>query len=107
VISRCFANHDIEPQLFRPAETHDAESISEFYSSYIPNTTVTFLRLTIDELEVRRRILDKLATHDWLVVEVSGADGWLPTIVSFDHPPVRFWLYASGYEEAPVRFLGW
>ena len=62
----------MEPQLIRRAEPCDAQIISEIYNWYILNTTVTFETEAIDQLEMRRRILEKLTTHDWLVAEVSG-----------------------------------
>jgi phosphinothricin acetyltransferase len=62
----------MEPQLIRRAEPCDAQIISEIYNWYILNTTVTFETEAIDQLETRRRILEKLTTHDWLVAEVSG-----------------------------------
>ena len=46
--------------------------MSEIYNWYILNSTVTFETKAIDELEMRRRILEKLASHDWIVAEVSG-----------------------------------
>jgi len=65
-------NHHMETQLIRRAEPGDAKIISEIYNAYILNSTVTFETKAIDEVEMRRRILEKLATHDWLVAEVSG-----------------------------------
>lgn len=65
-------NHHMETQLIRRAEPGDAKIISEIYNWYILNSTVTFETKAIDEVEMRRRILEKLATHDWLVADVSG-----------------------------------
>ena len=65
-------NHHMEAQLIRRAEPGDARIISGIYNWYILNSTVTFETKAIDELEMRRRILEKLATHDWLVAEVNG-----------------------------------
>ena len=62
----------MEPQLIRRAEASDAQVITEIYNWYILHTTATFETEIIDELEMQRRILEKLSTHDWLVAEVSG-----------------------------------
>ena len=62
----------MEPRLIRRAEPCDAQGISEIYNWYILNTVVTFETEAIDQREMQRRILEKLATHDWLVAEVSG-----------------------------------
>lgn len=62
----------MEGQLIRRAEPCDAQIISEIYNWYILKTTATFETEVIDQLEMRRRILEKLTTHDWLVAEVSG-----------------------------------
>jgi len=62
----------MEAQLIRRAEPSDAEIISEIYNWYILNTTVTFETEAIDQLAMRRRILERLTTHDWLVAEVAG-----------------------------------
>lgn len=62
----------MEPQSIRRVEPCDAQNISEIYNGYILNTTATFETEAIDELEMRRRILEKLTDHDWLVAEVRG-----------------------------------
>src|SRR5262249_1256578 len=56
----------------RRAEACDAQILSEIYNWYVLNTTVTFETETIDQGEMRHRILQRLITHDWLVAEVSG-----------------------------------
>lgn len=67
-----YDHHHMETQLIRRAEPGDAKIMSEIYNWYILHSTVTFETKAIDELEMRRRIQEKLATHDWLVAEVSG-----------------------------------
>jgi len=62
----------MEGQLIRRAEPCDAEIISEIYNWYILNTTATFETEAIDRLAMRRRILETLTTHDWLVAEIAG-----------------------------------
>jgi phosphinothricin acetyltransferase len=57
------------PQLIRRADACDAQSISEIYNRYILNTTATFETEAIDQLEMRRRILEKVTEYDWLVAE--------------------------------------
>jgi L-amino acid N-acyltransferase YncA len=70
--NRDFHEFIMETQLIRHAEPCDAQNISEIYNGYILHTTATFETEAIDELEMRRRILEKLSSHDWLVAEVSG-----------------------------------
>src|SRR5215467_10148335 len=70
--SRFIIDQHMEPQLIRRAEPCDAQIISEIYNWYILKTTVTFETEAIDQLEMRRRILEKLTTHDWLVADVRG-----------------------------------
>lgn len=62
----------METQLIRRAELCDAQNITEIYNGYILNTTATFETEAVDEPEMRRRILEKLTNHDWLVAEVRG-----------------------------------
>lgn len=46
--------------------------LGEIYNWYVLNATVTFETEVIDESEMQSRIVGKLTTHDWLVVEVGG-----------------------------------
>jgi phosphinothricin acetyltransferase len=59
---------DCEPAIRRAAE-RDVQRISEIYNWYVLNTAVTFETDAVEQPEMWQRILDKLATHDWLVAE--------------------------------------
>lgn len=55
----------------RRGSEEDAQSVSEIYNWYILNSTVSFETAAVDTSEMKRRITEKLATHDWLVAEVN------------------------------------
>ncbi len=61
----------IEP-LIRRARENDAPGISAIYNWYVLNTAITFETEAVEQQEMRRRIVEKLAGHDWLVAEASG-----------------------------------
>ncbi|MBE9179294.1 N-acetyltransferase [Oculatella sp. LEGE 06141] len=45
--------------------------ITEIYNWYISNTTITFETETISPLEMKKRVQEKVAKHDWLVGEFN------------------------------------
>jgi L-amino acid N-acyltransferase YncA len=55
----------------RRASESDAEAISEIYNWYVLNTILTFETTPVDASEVKRRIKEKLAKHDWIVGELN------------------------------------
>lgn len=61
-----------DPCIIRRAAESDAERIAEIYNRYVLHTAVTFETEEVSVDEMKRRILEKLAAHDWLVAEVAG-----------------------------------
>jgi L-amino acid N-acyltransferase YncA len=55
----------------RKACEEDAQIVSEIYNWYVLNTAVTFETEAVEIAEIKRRIREKLATHDWLVAEIN------------------------------------
>ena len=55
----------------RRASKEDAQSVSEIYNWYVLNSTVSFETAAVEISEMKRRIMEKLASHDWLVAEVN------------------------------------
>jgi L-amino acid N-acyltransferase YncA len=57
--------------IFRRAAEPDAQSIADIYNWYVLNTAITFETEPVTLDEMRRRIEERLTTHDWLVAEVN------------------------------------
>ncbi|MBI4781225.1 MAG: N-acetyltransferase [Oscillatoriophycideae cyanobacterium NC_groundwater_1537_Pr4_S-0.65um_50_18] len=55
----------------RQVKDDDIARITEIYNWYILNTTVTFETETINLLEMKKRVQEKVANHDWLVGELN------------------------------------
>lgn len=55
----------------RRAAEPDAPRIADIYNWYVLNTAITFETEAVTLDEMRRRISEKIATHDWLVAEVN------------------------------------
>ncbi|HXC24669.1 MAG TPA: GNAT family N-acetyltransferase [Gemmatimonadaceae bacterium] len=49
----------------------DAEQITEIYNWHVLNTIVTFETTAVTPAEMRQRIQDTLANHDWIVGECN------------------------------------
>ncbi|WP_228035285.1 GNAT family N-acetyltransferase [Oculatella sp. LEGE 06141] len=55
----------------RRVKDDDIMRITEIYNWYISNTTITFETETISPLEMKKRVQEKVAKHDWLVGEFN------------------------------------
>lgn len=55
----------------RQVKDDDIVRITEIYNWYILNTTVTFETEAISPAEMKKRVQEKVANHDWLVKELN------------------------------------
>ena len=58
---------DKEPMIIRKATEEDAEAIAKIYNWYILNTSVTIETETVNQDEMKKRILKKRLKYDWLL----------------------------------------
>ena len=55
----------------RQACEKDAEAISKIYNWYVLNSAITFETTPVDASDMKQRINEKLAKHDWIVSELN------------------------------------
>lgn len=55
--------------MIRRATENDAEACCSIYNEYVLNSTITFETESIETIEMKKRILQALSTHIWLVYE--------------------------------------
>ena len=56
----------------RLASESDATAIAAIYRPIVETTAISFETEAPDEAEIRRRLLDTLRTHAWLVCDIDG-----------------------------------
>jgi L-amino acid N-acyltransferase YncA len=60
------------PTLVRRARRDDAGRCQEIYAPYVVGTVISFEEEPPSVMEMERRIVSSLDTHDWLVLEEEG-----------------------------------